>query len=153
MASHLWSLMCRQATIDSRTQSLSILDVYDDVHAHATVPPGSPIPDKFAVLLDLTLVSVWERSNPATPESKVTFQVRIASPSKKELGRMEQVYSMEGPHLRNRNIIAIRLGVEESGRYEFHIEERKGGRWRPVVIVPINVNLTIGQAVDPAKLS
>jgi hypothetical protein len=153
VARHVWSVLCTRATIDSGNQMLSMFDVVEDLKVHLAVPAGIQIPEKPAIPLSVVLVSLWERSNLSVPEPKATFQIRIVSPKGRELAKLEQVHSMDGPLLRSRALITIQLGIDESGRYQFRVDERRGKAWKEVALIPLTVALTVGPAVTPNMLS
>src|SRR6266478_3361765 len=145
MARHLWSLLCEKTVIEAGTQSLSIINVYEDIQAKVVVPDGAIIPEDPKVPLALTVVSVWERSNLNVEEEKESFRIRIVDPNGKELGINEQVFSMTGPHFRARAILNIPgMPVSVSGRYLFEVQGRKGKRWNVETQLPLTVNISVG---------
>lgn len=148
MARHVWSLLCSRSVVDGQTNLLSIFDVVEEVQAAVVTPAGTPAPE--SVPINFNLVSLWERSIPEVPEENETCQVRIISPTGKELGRTEQVFSMIGPHSRSRVTIAIRgLPAKENGRYEVQVFERSGARWKKVAAIPLIVTVTHSEQAGP----
>jgi hypothetical protein len=147
MARHVWSLLCEKAVLEAGTQALHIQNVYEEIHVQGMVPSDVPIPDKPSVLLALTIVSVWERSNLSVEEDKESFRVRIIDPNGKELGTNEQVFSMTGTHTRTRAILRIPgMPISVSGRYIFEVEGKRGGKkWIIEAMLPLTVNISITQ--------
>jgi hypothetical protein len=154
MARHLWSLLCEKTVLEEGTQSLSVINVYEDIQIQALVPSDVPIPDAPAVPLSLTIVSVWERSNLNVEEEKESFRVRIMDPNGKELGTNEQVFSLTGPHLRARGILKIPgMPITLSGRYLFEIQGSRGKKWHVEVQLPLTVRLLISHQPKLGKPS
>jgi hypothetical protein len=155
MARHVWSLLCEKTVLEAGTQSLSILNVYEEINVQTILASDVKIPDTPVVPLPLTIVSVWERSNLNVEEEKESFRVRITDPNGKELGTNEQVFSMIGPHTRTRAILRIPgMPIHLSGRYVFEVEGKRGGKkWHVEAVLPLVVNISITQQAKAGKPS
>jgi len=154
MERHVWSLLCEKTVLEAGTQSLSILNVYEDIQIQGIFDSAIAIPNPPLVPLALTIVSVWERSNINGEEDKESFRVRIIDPNGKELATNEQVFSLTGPLLRARAILRIGgMPISESGRYVFEIQGRRGKKWHVEALLPLVVRILISQQPKLGKPS
>jgi hypothetical protein len=140
MAAHVWSLICRQPIVDAFSNTLTIVDVLEEIQVGYEVigaPGQRPLP---APTIDFVIVSTWTRSGPAPEET--TFRARFVGPTGKVIGETEQTLVLKD-HQRARNLLhARRFPVPESGTYRIEIQEpTKGGRWRTVATLPLDVQI------------
>ena len=140
MATHVWSLICRQPIVDAFTQTLTIVEVLEEIQVgfeSVGGPVTGPLP---TAAIDMVIVSLWMRSGDEPEETR--FRARFVSPSGKVVGETEQPVSLKD-HQRARNLLhARRLPVPESGTYRIEIQEpTKGGRWRTVATLPLDVKV------------
>jgi hypothetical protein len=154
MATHVWSLLCRQPIVDAFTHTLTIVDVLEEIQI-AIVRAGNasktdllPVPT-----FDFVLVSLWIRSDDSIEED-ARLRARIIAPSGKIIGTTEQAYSLK-EHQRARNLLHARgVPAPESGRYTIEVQVPvSGGRWRTVSRLPLDVKLTITVAASGGSAS
>lgn len=140
MATHVWSLLCRQPIVDAFTKTLTIVEVLEEIQIGFEAV-GGPLPRPLPMpVIDLVIVSMWMRSGAAPEETR--FRARFVAPSGKPLGQIEQPISLKD-HPRARHMLhARRLPVPESGAYRIEIQEpTKAGRWKTVATLPLDVKV------------
>jgi len=134
MPRHVWTVICRRATIDSETNSVSIFEVVEEMHVKGVSPS-----EKVLVPRELELISLWARSDVGRPEVGHT-RLRMLTPKDETTGVAEGEIDLRG-HRRLR--FRLKLGtmaLDGPGVYEFAIDLREGGGdWREVTRIPLDV--------------
>lgn len=149
MATHVWSLLCRQPIVDAFTHALTIVDVLEEIQISIVRAGNASQTDVLPVpTFDFVLVSLWIRSD-GSVEEDARLRARIVAPSGKTIGTTEQAYSLK-EHQRARNLLHARgVPAPESGRYTIEVQvPMSGGRWRTVSRLPLDVKLTITVAAS-----
>ena len=144
MAKLIWSVLCSRHILDKESNSVSLLDVLEE----ATIATPAPLPEPSkanpATLVGFqgTLLSLWERSNPDSPETD-HCRLILVGPNKQKLVQPEAEIGLV-THRRNRVALKIdMLPWMGFGRYEWHVQQAakrtKRGKvqtWRRVATVP-----------------
>ena len=134
MAKLNWVIICERAVVDSASNSLSVMNVLEQVHAMRPTPDqvkaaaGRPI----AAPLTCAVVTYWERSNPNRTERNSQVRLRLIDPKGKTL--VESSLSLDlGKECRSRLIANLTLlPVDLAGRYVWRVYLRSKNRWQPV---------------------
>lgn len=74
MARHVWSVLCERALVDQDTQSVSMIDVIEELLLEGELPAG-----RVDVPLQASLVTYWTRSAQDAPEQGQS-RLRVLSP-------------------------------------------------------------------------
>ena len=136
---HRWSILCRESSIDSQTNNISLFNILEQVGIDAEVfaeKKGGAIP------MNLELVTLWEKQ---VEEEGVDAEVEVElqEPDGKPLGKFP--YTISVPKRRHRHLVKLNgLPVtEKSGRYTFKIRKREGGESKFVEVgeVPVEINI------------
>ena len=144
MATHVWSLLCRQPIVDAFTHTLTIVDVLEEIQISMVRAGSVSETDVLPVAtFDFVLVSLWIRSDDSIEED-ARLRARIIAPSGKTIGTTEQQFPLK-ENQRARNLLHARgVPAPESGRYTIEVQvPMSGGRWRTVSRLPLDVKLSI----------
>ncbi len=136
MIQHVWSVLCQSASIDSQTNSVSLLNVVDTIMTNV-----QPVEEK-AIFVSMEILSTWAREDESMPvvgESRVLLLHKgktIIEPIILEINLLNSIFH------RNRVTIGS-LPLTMIGRYEFRIEckEKDQTDWRLAAIIPFFVSL------------
>jgi hypothetical protein len=141
-------LICERALVDATTNNLSIVNILEEVQ---TQPPKLP-PDAIAagrqplVALQLTILSVWNRSGHAARE-QARARIQIKSPKGKKLGEASVALDFSKFERIRAMLPLPGLPLDGAGRYIFSADLGFGSRWRRVGTVALKVTYHD----DPAK--
>lgn len=149
MARLVWSVLCRRATIDKDTNSVSLMEVTEQLNVKAT-SFSSEGPNRETPLLlawEFDLVSLWMRSDPEEPE-RTTERVVFVGPDGRALGEPVVTEVDLESHQRMRSRLRMN-GLPLSGTgYHFFVIEQPGdqGEWLEVARVPLDVRIEVEQS-------
>lgn len=128
MPKHLWSLLCRRGIVDKYTNLLTIVDVLDELSLKIFPQMGE---EEVAMTLDGTLVSVWARSDPRTPED-FWQTIIVVGPGDEDLGEVK-IHGNLTDHQRTRLLFSVQA-VRYSGtgvyRFDLYHSRTKAARGR-----------------------
>ena len=144
MIRHVWSVLCRSASIDEATKTLSLFVVLEELGITLLEPlPEAEVDEKRTIPMESEVVSLWERTSDQ-PESGYA-DIRVKSPS--------DSFLFQGPPLKldlsekSRFRTRVRFGgfpFVGSGRYVVEVRQKAAGsgrsRWKTVAELPLTIN-------------
>lgn len=147
MIRHVWSVLCTKSSIDTETNNVSLFEVIEQLELQF---PGTSAPPR-GVPLELELLTLWARQDPATPVTG-EMRIRLLSPQGKELAAFTAGVDL-GSAPRNRHRARLNgLVLDGSGWYEWEVSSRadpsKG--WDVQVLIPLDISLTTAAAPQSA---
>src|SRR6266542_2525413 len=139
MIEHIWSVLCSRSIIDSETNSISLLDILEQLQiASAPIPDGGVI----NVTFNFELVSLWNRGRDNEP-SRGRGRILVQNPSHTIIGQSEfeiDLSSHQGMRTRTKS---PGLPVQQAGRHFFVIQFQGHSEteWREVAHIPLDILL------------
>ena len=126
MADLIWAIACQRVLTDKETNSVTYVEAVEEFSV-----PRLPFP-----FFPVTVGTLWRREKAG--ENLVTrFSVR--SPGGEKLIDVEPKVS-DNTSLRHRvNVVLGGFQMQETGRYEFVIEQKSGKKWKEMGRLPIEV--------------
>jgi hypothetical protein len=146
MINHIWSLVCREAKIDSHN-TLSIIDQYDELTftlntEDKNYKKGSSVVAPFG----FTIVSLFFRDEKGE-KAEMKESVSVLDPSGVKLGEFESVIVFKEEHSRMRNIMQLEsIGLTTSGTYLFQVfytTKAQPNKKKQVVSIPIDIIVNV----------
>jgi len=142
MAKHLWSVLCARTIIDKDSNSLSIIDVLEDITIIAYLDKEKKITDLSRVptvggAMGFQLMGYWMREDLETPEM-AKARVELKSPTNKIL--VKQTFDIDlTKALRSRtklDFLSVPLDGPDPktngpipGTYTYKVQLQKGTKW------------------------
>ena len=137
MIDHIWSVLCLRASVDSRTNNVSLLEVLEEIGTNAPQSPSG-----VGVAVQASLVSLWARTPAQTP-ARGTSRVFWERPG----GGVDQIVPNVDLDLstyeRLRNIAEIyAVPYYGPGIYYLRVEFRESTAqpWKVTARVPVKFN-------------
>ena len=147
MASHVWTVLCRKASIDRESNVVSLLEVIESIQITAPTASNPPL----AVPIQLEIVTLWARSDPGRPErASARFSLHFPDGTQVE-GSRSEVNLMDWQRLRT--VIQMQgFPVKGPGIHHIVIQSRQddGSAWTEVAKIPIEIAIIAATAVTPA---
>ena len=138
MIRHLWTILCARCILEANTNSVSLIDVLENV----TVSTGG----QPAFQANWSLVTDWRRQDESL-ESRGRARIELIAPSGETIGSSPVEYDIDlATTDRARAIVAIPLmPIRGEGRYLFRISLQTQGEkeWREVFDYPLVVTLQL----------
>lgn len=130
----VWAVLCRSASVDKTSNSLSMFDVAEELKLL------EPITQKGQAPIPLQLVTFWVRTNPSEP-TKGVARTRLLLPSGEQIGKSTDHQIDLTAHKRLRSMLTFgSFPIAEAGVHEFVTEiSEPGGAWREVSRVPFEI--------------
>jgi len=153
MARHVASLLCKRASIDSRTHALSLFELVEGLEIEVN---DSKVVDgeRDIAPVEMQLVIMVARTDPNVPEH-IKARSSLVLPTKKRLvGRPFEVDLRT--NFGSQSILDINgLPIEGSGQYEFVTEfaEANSKGWRRVASFPFMLTLSTMEVESDTKAS
>ena len=153
MIRNVWAVLCRSASIDQKSNTVSLFEIIEELEGVATpmgLEPESPIGT--AIPTQMCVASGWIRCNPEEP-TKGKMQVRIVAPGGTDcVPVIPQVVNL-AEYKRGRMIARIMsMTYQGDGTYECVVESEDGsGDWKPVASLPFEVSVTVPPIADASQ--
>jgi len=139
MIRHLWSVLCLRCITDQDTNSLSLIEVLEEITLTGPLlGEGQTATSPFPIYL----VSLWMRDPEDQPVDGAA-RLQFLSPLGDVIRSFEHpVELLEKPRLRTRANIA-NLPFSQSGTYSFRLQvrEQETEEWRTVATLPLWVKV------------
>jgi len=141
MAEHVWSIASQRSIIDIHDNSLSIIDVIEEL----TLESPNEIPENGVLIpFPFVITSMWVRSDLATPE-QLQSRVVIRSPAGKDLASSKEnlLDLTEHERMRTRAMMES-LPITGEGTHTVLVQQLKetksGERWTTEAKIPISIH-------------
>lgn len=145
MPKHIWSVLCRKGSIDSETNLISLLDVFEKVNIAIQKKDDMPkIPEETGILLpfEVELVSFFEVIKDEKSEATTEF----INPSGEIVLTQSYAIKAESGSKRMRSKLKLsNLPVKENGTYIFRVSITGGNIKKPAIVaeIPLDVEITM----------
>ncbi|SRR6266478_3237634 len=152
MAKHVWSVLCYKGCLDQYTNQVSLLDVIEGIIIKPMEPvPEIPMGKEIHLPVQMSLVSLWIRSDMAVPEEPMT-RVRTIVPG--GASRSPQMIKIDlTKYPRTRNFLRFEtLPFHGEGFFYFMIElhDAASGEWRTLAEIPLELKVEPYTALEGA---
>jgi hypothetical protein len=144
MPRHIWTVLCERVLIDPETNSLTLVDVVEQL----TLTPDDWPPQPSVLSVRLELVSLWFRET-GDSDANIIARTVFETPAKKVLaqGAIEIGFPRDAELARTTARFRD-LPVEGAGTYLFRIErQRDADAWEEVTRVPLRIVFERSDAV------
>ncbi len=137
MARLIWSLLCDRPIIDAYRNSISVIDVVEVLTIQGPPLPKDGVP--VVVPIEITLVSLWMRSELEKPERIAARPVIVTPDGDERFGKPIDGDLESAPRTRLIQRFTS-FPLAGSGEYTIRIESRsEGEEWQRVADFPIEV--------------
>ncbi len=135
MAKHIWSILCSKALTDKNTNSVSLMEIVEQI-AISPLPPNKQI----IVPLTLDLVTLACRSDPATPEKQMA-RMTLLTPSGDSVEGIRFELDLTGSVRCRATLHMDGLPLEGVGEYTFLLEflDEESEEWTEIYRLPLEV--------------
>lgn len=129
---HVWSVLCKSALEDRRTNNVSLIETLERVVFHTDEP------DVEGFGIELAFVTMWYRSDLNLPEEALA-RLQLISPQADSLVQADYKVDLT-ERLRLRHTLYIRgMPYRGDGIYRFNLRLNEGKRWKTVASVPLEI--------------
>jgi hypothetical protein len=127
MINNIWSIVCANIIIDSRTNLVSYINCLEELST-----PKLPV-----IVPMISIGTLWERSAEGE-DLAVRISLETPSGTRKEIFKNENMVMEKMRHRVNIEIGG--LAFEEAGTYNFIIENLDKKSWKAAKRIPIHIN-------------
>jgi hypothetical protein len=134
MIRHIWSVLCQSASFDAQTNSISLLNVLEQI-----ITFGEPSVDRPGIV-QAELVSLWKREQLDSPSSG-KMQAFYIDPTGKQSDPISLEINLSQSNFHRTRLSLPGFPLIATGEYIFHIEYQVQGeeQWRPAAEIPLVV--------------
>lgn len=141
MIRHIWTVICSKSVIDQDTNSISLLEVLEQLNISGPKLPKKK--DKVVTIpLNFEVVTLWSRVSDDQP-CRGNARIILFAPSGKKIKEFKHNVDLTTyKRFRNR-VKIIGFPFPESGIYNFQIQikEEKDSNWKEVANIPLQLEL------------
>ena len=140
MSRHVWTVLCKTVSTDKESNNVSLFNVTEELGGTVV---GEERPR--SIPYQLTLVTLWTRSDAATPE-RDSARVRLLTPDGGEAfdANLHEVDLSQYKRARHQLAFGA-LPYRGPGRYEFVVELQDDAGWTEKARVPLDVTIRFEQ--------
>ena len=134
MIRHIWSVLCQNASFDQQTNSMSLLNVLEQIFTF-----GEPSVDRPGIV-QAELISLWMREQPDTPGNG-KMRAFYIDPTGKRSDPISLDVNLSQSIFHRTRLSLPRFPLIATGEYIFHVEYQVQGEegWRPAAEIPLVV--------------
>ena len=144
MTKHIWSVLCQKSVVDSRTNNISLIDVFEQLKVNLSPIKNANIPtiENINVPVQYELVNFWSKTT--TYEEILDIRIVFTDPEGKEIKRLNKKLVIPKDNKRMRDINIIQgISLKESGIYNFVISIKQKGKssYQKVAELPLEITV------------
>jgi len=149
MIKHIWSVLCREALIDSETNNVSLLNIFERLEINISLPKDITIPVDVPITYEL--VSLWVKDN-LTKEEELDINISIISPENEVVNQLSKKMVIPVDKARMRSRIKITgLKITKSGNYLFQIAVKEMNSKKFTTEAELPLEVVIHEDVKKSK--
>jgi hypothetical protein len=140
MARHVWTVLCRKASIDANSGATSLFEVLEGIRLNQLVMKGVK---RAVVPVQMQLVVTCVRSAADVSETVRGRSILVLPSGTKAMGNSFDIDLSDS--FGSQSVLDITgIPIDKSGIYEFliEIEDQEKGKWHTVSRTPLMVELT-----------
>lgn len=144
MIKHIWSVLCKESTIDENSNNISLHDAYEVLEFNLTTEDknykaSQPVIGPF----DFEVASLFYRDKTTGEESAKAY-VRVLDPKSQELGEFESTVTFTDGLNRMRNRVKFNsMALTSSGTYVIQIRLKKDSHKELVAAIPLDIKVIV----------
>jgi len=141
MTKHIWSVLCKKTIIDTDTNNISLIDVFEQLQAKVNLPQNKNI--KLSIPLEYEVVNFWYKEN-SDKKEEVDVEITLIDPNNKSLKSFINTITIPDNKKRVRTRLKITgLPITISGIYRFIIKtkEKNTKNYKQVAELPIEIKI------------
>ena len=141
MTKHIWSVLCKKTIIDTDTNNISLIDVFEQLQAKVNLPQNKNI--KLSIPLEYEVVNFWYKEN-SNKKEEVDVEITLIDPNNKSLKSFINTITIPDNKKRVRTRLKITgLPITISGIYRFIIKtkEKNTKNYKQVAELPIEIKI------------
>jgi len=143
---HIWSILCKNSSVDSTTNLLSIFDCIEEINL--AFKKGGDIKKNFVAPITLQLVSFWLIDK----EEKLDLEVELLDPKDRVLHKFKSSFGFKKGIKRFRSRINIEgLHISQQGRYKIRISAKNKGTQKYELVSELPLDIVISYTLKLPK--
>jgi len=139
---HIWSLLCRDSSIDIDNNLLSIFGCFEKIELGVSLNNVSE-DSKLVAPIDFQIVNFWEATE-TDKDSVFTIKIELEDPNNKILPMVEKEFNIKKGTASFRNRMKFQgLTISISGKYRFNIykKDENDKKYRAVASLPLLIQI------------
>lgn len=141
MIKHIWTVLCRESLIDSETNNITLINVFEKLEVNVSLPSKTDATVHIPITYEL--VTFWAKTDSEKAE-EADVKILIISPSGEVLKEVSRKLTIPLNIKRTRARLKISgLKIIESGDYVFRVTLREKDKKRYITVaeVPLQVEV------------
>jgi hypothetical protein len=141
---HIWSVLCKKASIDSQTNSMSLFDVIDKLTIKQNTAQQMPneVPSEFVMPLEFQLATLI--SNITKKEIDPEIKISLFNANNELMGETENPLEVPKNAKSMRAVVVFdAIKIKGEGMYTFKVDMRgnKKEKYQEVAKIPLEVEI------------
>ncbi|MBI2054214.1 MAG: hypothetical protein HYT36_02685 [Candidatus Staskawiczbacteria bacterium] len=139
---HIWSILCQNSSVDSKTNLLSIFNCVEELKIEIKKDQVSKT-DLLVIPISFQLISFWTIED-ANQKNSLYIKLEIIDPNEKLLNDFNKSFDIAEGTLRFRNIINIQnIKIAKEGRYMVKVFSKENDKkgFKAVAELPLDIKI------------
>ena len=142
MIKHVWSVLCRSFSVDSKTNNISLFNIFERLEVSLTIPKDKEVPKlkKVNVPVNYQIVSLWTHGQ--KKQDKIKIKIIFENPNGAKTNLVTKDLILLSDKKRMRDIIDIHgIVLEGSGTYIFKLQAKKekDNKFQTIAELPLEI--------------
>lgn len=138
---HLWTILCRESSIDIDNKLLSIFDCIEKINLTINTEKITEN-NKLIAPIDFQIVNNWEIIN-SEEDKNLAIKVELVDPHSKILMSTEKDFEIKKGFSSFRNRMKMQgMPISVSGKYRFNVYKKEIGKYNRVASIPLIVQIS-----------
>ena len=147
MIKHIWSVLCRRSVVDSQSNNVSLIDVFEQLQVGISPFDSSDtsVSEGISIPVQYELVNFWSKTNEVV-EEKGSIRIVLLDPKGKEIKRMDKDLIIPQTNRRMREINKIQgISLKGNGIYNFVVSIKQEDSDLYITVAEIPLEVKIGE--------
>ena len=147
MIKHIWSVLCQRSVVDSQSNNVSLIDVFEQLRVGISPFDSSDtsVSEGISIPVQYELVNFWSKTNEVV-EEKGSIRIVLLDPKGKEIKRMDKDLIIPQTNRRMREINKIQgISLKGNGIYNFVVSIKQEDSDLYITVAEIPLEVKIGE--------
>ncbi|PIS23038.1 hypothetical protein COT49_02235 [candidate division WWE3 bacterium CG08_land_8_20_14_0_20_40_13] len=147
MIKHIWSVLCQRSVVDSQSNNVSLIDVFEQLQVGISPFDSSDtsVSEGISIPVQYELVNFWSKTNEVV-EEKGSIRIVLLDPKGKEIKRMDKDLIIPQTNRRMREINKIQgISLKGNGIYNFVVSIKQEDSDLYITVAEIPLEVKIGE--------
>lgn len=147
---HVWTVLCHKGIVDSKTQTLSMIEVLETVNVKLKKAKPQEI---LKIPFQTQIISFWAKPDGVEEDVSTDVKIIIYAPENRKIGEIAVSININAAKKFARSIIDLQfLPITVSGEYILEVQQKKNKKYQVQARIPFLVNIEFESKEIPQEV-